>query len=73
MRYYQESPNKATATTSTKIHSYGSFKMKSRPKAIKKVRLSSQLQAEVQKVRELQDQQTQVLAAITEFQNKLKS
>jgi uncharacterized coiled-coil DUF342 family protein len=36
-------------------------------------RLSSQLQAEVQKVRELQDQQSQVLIAIAELQNKLKS
>ena len=34
-------------------------------------RLSTQLQAEVQKVRELQDQQTQVLAAIAEIQSKL--
>lgn len=36
-------------------------------------RLSVQLQSEIQKVRELQDQQSQVLIAIAELQNKLKT
>jgi len=36
-------------------------------------KLAVQLQTEVKTVRELQDQQTQVLIAIAELQNKLKS